>query len=128
MFYTLIPTDRRAGEYSSNQSQQPVSFCVDILDQGGSYRMEAELPGFRKEDISLTVKEDVLTVAAHREKGRQAGRRVCRERRAGDVRRSFDVSAIEQEGIRAAFENGVLVLTLPKVSAVKPERRSISIQ
>lgn len=41
---------------------------------------------------------------------------------------SFDVSAIEQEGIRAAFENGVLVLTLPKASAVKPERRSISIQ
>ena len=42
--------------------------------------------------------------------------------------RSFDVSAIEQESIRAAFENGVLVLTLPKASAVKPERRSISIQ
>lgn len=41
----------------------------------------------------------------------------------GDVRRSFDVSAIQQEGIRAAFENGVLVLTLPKASAVKPERR-----
>ena len=38
------------------------------------------------------------------------------------------MSAIEQEGIRAAFENGVLVLTLPKASAVKPERRSISIQ
>ena len=128
MFYTLIPTDRRAGEYSSNQSQQPVSFCVDILDQGNRYRMEAELPGFRKEDISLTVKEDVLTVAAHREKEQQSSQYVCRERRAGDVRRSFDVSAIEQEGIRAAFENGVLVLTLPKASAVKPERRSISIQ
>ena len=128
MFYTLIPTDRRAGEYSSNQSQQPVSFCVDILDQGDSYRMEAELPGFRKEDISLTVKEDVLTGAAHREKEQQAGQYVCRERPTGDVRRSFDVSAIEQEGIRAAFENGVLVLTLPKASAVKPERRSISIQ
>ena len=91
-------------------------------------RMEAELPGFRKEDISLSVKEDVLTVAAHREKEQQAGQYVCRERRADDVRRSFDVSAIEQEGIRAAFENGVLVLTLPKASAVKPERRSISIQ
>lgn len=128
MFYTLIPTNRRAGEYSSNQSQQPVPFPVDILDQGDSYRMEAELPGFRKEDISLTVKEDVLTIAAHREEEQHVGQYVCRERRAGDVRRSFDVSAIEQEGIRAAFENGVLVLTLPKASAVKPERRSISIQ
>ena len=69
-----------------------------------------------------------ITVAAHREKEQQAGQYVCRERPTGDVRRSFDVSAIEQEGIRAAFENGVLVLTLPKASAVKPERRSISIQ
>ena len=128
MFYTLIPTDHRAGQYSSNQPQQPVPFCVDILDQGDGYRMEAELPGFRKEDISLTIKEDVLTISAHREEAQHVGQYVCRERRAGDVRRSFDVSAIQQEGIRAAFENGVLVLTLPKASAVKPERRSISIQ
>ena len=103
-------------------------FSTDIRDEGAHYLLQADLPGFRKEDISLTVKEDVLTVAAHREKEQQAGQYVCRERRAGDVRRSFDVSAIEQEGIRAAFENGVLVLTLPKASAVKPERRSISIQ
>ena len=70
----------------------------------------------------------MLTVAAHREGEQHVGQYVCRQRRAGDVRRSFDVSAIQQEGIRAAFENGVLVLTLPKASAVKPERRSISIQ
>ena len=103
-------------------------FSTDIRDEGAHYLLQADLPGFRKEDISLTVKEDVLTVAAHREKEQQSGQYVCRERRVGDVRRSFDVSAIEQEGIRAAFENGVLVLTLPKASAVKPERRSISIQ
>ena len=103
-------------------------FSTDIRDEGAHYLLQADLPGFRKEDISLTVKEDVLTVAAHREKEQQAGQYVCRERPTGDVRRSFDVSAIEQEGIRAAFENGVLVLTLPKASAVKPKRRSISIQ
>ena len=119
MFYTLIPADHRAGQYSSNQIQQPFTFCVDILDQGESYRMEAELPVFRKEDISLTIKEDVLTVSAHREEEQQVGQYVCR---------SFDVSSIQQEGIRATIENGVLVLTLPKASAVKPERRSISIQ
>ena len=110
MFYTLIPTDHRAGQYSSNQPQQPVPFCVDILDQGEGYRMEAELPGFRKEDIDLDVKDGVLTISAKH----QADDRTA--------------AAIQQEGIRAAFENGVLVLTLPKASAVKPERRSISIQ
>ena len=103
-------------------------FSTDIRDEGAHYLLQADLPGFRKEDISLTIKEDVLTIAAHREEEQHVGQYVCRERRAGDVRRSFDVSAIQQEGIRAAFENGVLVLTLPKASAVKPERRSISIQ
>ena len=104
------------------------SFRSDIKDEGNAYLIETDMPGFRKEDISLTIKEDVLTIAAHREEEQHVGQYVCRERRAGDVRRSFDVSAIQQEGIRAAFENGVLVLTLPKASAVKPERRSISIQ
>lgn len=56
---------------------------MDILDQGEGYRMEAELPGFRKEDISLTIKEDVLTIAAHREEEQHVGQYVCRERRAG---------------------------------------------
>ena len=104
------------------------AFRTDIRDAGEHFILECELPGFRKEDISLTIKEDVLTISAHREEEQHVGQYVCRERRAGDVRRSFDVSAIQQEGIRAAFENGVLVLTLPKASAVKPERRSISIQ
>ena len=108
--------------------QQVNPFRTDISETADGYKLEAELPGFRKEDISLTVKEDVLTVAAHREKEQQAGQYVCRERPTGDVRRSVDASAIEQEGSRAAFDHGVLVLTLPKASAVKPERRSISIQ
>ena len=108
--------------------QQVNPFRTDISETADGYKLEADLPGFRKEDISLTIKEDVLTIAAHREEEQHVGQYVCRERRADDVRRSFDVSAIEQEGIRAAFENGVLVLTLPKASAVKPERRSISIQ
>jgi len=113
--------------FPADRSELP-AFRTDIRDEGDHFLLEADLPGFRKEDISLTIKEDVLTIAAHREEEQHVGQYVCRERRAGDVRRSFDVSAIQQEGIRAAFENGVLVLTLPKASAVKPERRSISIQ
>ena len=139
MMFGMIPFDRRDDnlfdlfdnfekKFFGNTNASLPAFRTDIRDAGEHFILECELPGFRKEDISLTVKEDVLTVAAHREKEQQAGQYVCRERRAGDVRRSFDVSAIEQEGIRAAFENGVLVLTLPKASAVKPERRSISIQ
>ena len=141
--FELIPFERRANRVATydpfrdlEEFERSVfggssvmgSFRTDVIDTGDSYELEAELPGFRKEDISLTIKEDVLTISAHREEEQHVGQYVCRERRAGDVRRSFDVSAIQQEGIRAAFENGVLVLTLPKASAVKPERRSISIQ
>ena len=129
MFYTLIPTDRRAGQYSSNQPQQPVPFCVDILDQGDSYRMEAELPGFRKEEISLDLKGDLLTVTAcHKGESQESqGKYLCRERHWGSYGRSFDVSEVQQSGITAAYENGVLKLMMPKKSAIQPQSSRIAI-
>ena len=131
MFYTLIPTDRRAGEYSSDPSQQPVPFCVDILDQGDSYRMEAELPGFRKEDISLDVKEGILTITAtHNDAQEKKDDKtyVRRERRYGSFSRAFDISGIEESAISAQYDSGILTLTLPKQQPAQPVRRQIAIE
>ena len=132
MFYTLIPTDHRAGQYSSNQPQQPVPFCVDILDQGEGYRMEAELPGFRKEDIHIDIDDDILTIKAeHTESKDEGGDKdsyIRRERYYGAYTRSFNVSEIDVEGIKAAYENGVLTLTMPKKAPVKPEAKHLEIE
>ncbi len=106
-------------------------FRTDIKQEADSYRLEAELPGFRKEDISLDLKDGILTIRAEQnseneEKGE--GGYIRRERRMGSVSRSFDVSGIDEENISATYENGILSLRLPKAQPLPPESRRISIQ
>ena len=107
------------------------AFRTDIRDTGDSYVLEAELPGFKKEDISLDLKDGILTItAAHTEQSEEAtqGSYIRRERRYGSFQRSFDVTGIDESGISAAYENGVLALNLPKAKPAEPEVRRIAIQ
>ena len=105
---------------------------TDIQDMGDSYLLSAELPGFKKEDIKLDIEGDLLTIsAAHSDESEQKneGGYLCRERHFGSYSRSFDVSQIQQDGIRASYKDGVLELTLPKKEAKPlPERRAIEIE
>ncbi len=144
MMFGLMPYERRArgmmdlfdemeNSFFGNSSASTVLRCrTDIQDQGDSYLLSAELPGFKKEDIKLDLDGDLLTVSAvHSEekKDEQQGSYLCRERHYGAYRRSFDVSGIRQDGIRAAYKDGVLELTLPKKEAApEPQRRAISIE
>ncbi|MBU3805427.1 MAG: Hsp20/alpha crystallin family protein [Candidatus Fournierella pullistercoris] len=108
-------------------------FRCDIQDKGDSYLMEAELPGFEKEDISVDVDgERMQIVARHNsEKGEKddKGNYLRRERRFGSFSRSFDVTGIDTDNIKAVYKNGVLELTLPKKEQNKEEStRSIEIE
>ena len=113
------------------ESKSMPAFRTDIRELDDHYLLEAELPGFRKEDIDLEVKEGVLTISASHEeteeKKDERGNYLCRERRSGSYRRSFDLTGIEEEAIAAAYENGVLKLTLPKRGEPEPQIRKISI-
>ena len=65
------------------------AFRTDIKDQGDHYLLEADLPGFRKEDIDLHLEDNVLTITAkHQEtaENKQDGKYICRERRVGMFR------------------------------------------
>lgn len=107
------------------------AFRTDIRDTGDSYLLEAELPGFKKEDISLDLKDGILTISAtHNESGevKDESGYIRRERRYGSFQRSFDVTGIDENAITAAYDNGVLALTLPKEKPVEPETRKIVIQ
>ena len=107
-----------------------VTFRTDIRDEGDRFVLEAELPGFRKEDIQLHLKDGILTITAqHGESTEQKeGGYIRRERRYGSFQRSFDVTGIEEGGITAAYESGILSLTLPKAKPAEPEVRRIAIQ
>ena len=94
--------------------------------------MEAELPGFNKEDISIDLNGDSLMITARHnsESGEKddKGNYVRRERKFGSFSRSFDVSGIDTTAIKAAYNNGILELTLPKKGEVTPASRSIQIE
>jgi len=107
------------------------AFRTDIKDLGDSYVLEAELPGFKKEDITLDLKDGILTItAAHAETDEQKddqGTYIRRERRYGSFQRSFDVTGIEETGITAAYQDGVLSIRLPKAKPVEPQAHKIAI-
>ena len=107
-------------------------FKTDIIDKGKEYVLEAELPGFKKEDISVDVKDGYLTISATRNEEKdeknEKGEYIRRERRYGSFSRSFDISQIDQAGISAGFENGVLKLVLPKINSHEKEIKKIEIK
>lgn len=105
------------------------AFSTDIRDEGDHYLLQAELPGFQKEDIDLDVKDGVLTISAKHEQSSDQTRDnyVCKERRYGSFRRSFNMEGIQEDGITAAYQNGVLELTMPKRQEVLPQSRKIAI-
>ncbi|MGN1403730.1 MAG: Hsp20/alpha crystallin family protein [Ruminococcus sp.] len=106
---------------------------TDLRDTGDSYVLEADLPGFRKEEIQLNIEGDVLTLTAeHVEKcdANQAdkGTFLQRQRSACSYQQKMDISNVDVEHMQAAYENGVLTLTMPKKQPVVPAARQIPIQ
>ena len=108
------------------------SFKTDIKDTGDAYVLEADLPGVKKEDIHIDIDDDILSIhVEHKDsKGEKddKGDYIRRERYYGSYSRSFNVSEIDVEGIKAAYENGVLTLTMPKKAPAKPESKHLEIE
>ncbi len=124
--------DNFTRDFFRNSNTSLPAFRTDIRDAGDKYVLEAELPGFNKEDISLDLKDGILTITAeHKEDKEEKDEKGCyirRERRCGSFQRSFDVTGIDEGGITAAYKNGVLELSLPKAAPVVPETKKIAIQ
>ena len=107
-----------------------LGFRTDVIDTGDAYKLDAELPGFKKEDISIDVENDCLTISVERKVEDEDKRPnyVKRERVYGAFSRSFDVSGINVEGIEAAYKDGILTLTMPKKVEQKPAKCKLEIK
>lgn len=108
---------------------------TDIKEQENSYEMKIDLPGFKKEDLKLQLKDGYLTIAAahneNKDEKDKSGKVVRQERYTGSMQRSFYVGeTVKQSDITAKFENGVLALNIPKVDPKKevPEEKYIAIE
>jgi HSP20 family protein len=92
---------------------------VDVHETEDSYDIHADLPGVEKDDIEITLHNDVLTVSAKKNtesEKKKKGKVIYRERSSGSISRSFSVSpGTTQDDIDANFKDGVLTLSVPKV-------------
>ena len=105
-------------------------FRMDVTENENAYRVRADLPGVKKDDIAVTVEHDTVTVnaeiRAHKEA--QNGERVLRsERYIGKLSRSFALGQdVDEAGAEARFNDGVLELVLPKKAAAARRRLTIN--
>lgn len=103
---------------------------TDVRETDGSYEVDIDLPGFKKDEISAELKNGYLTISAAKgldkdEKDKKTGNYIRRERYAGSMSRSFYVGDdVSQEDIHAKFENGILQLTIPKKDAKAVEQNN----
>ena len=104
-------------------------FRTDVTDEGDHYLLETDLPGFEKKDITLDIHDDMLTIRAERkskvEEKDKKDKVIRMERSYGSYQRSFDISGVDADQIKAKYTDGVLCLTLPKLERSLPQGRRL---
>ena len=143
--FELIPFDRHTRSLSAfdpfrmldemdrrfmNSAPAVTAFRTDVLDTGDAFKLESELPGFRKEDIKIDIENDCLTISAERkaDNKEEKDNYIKRERFYGSFSRSFDVSGINVDAIEASYTDGMLNVLLPKKAAEVPASRRLEIK
>jgi HSP20 family protein len=105
------------------QRQQPAVRAIrfDVAEQGNAYVVTAELPGYKKEDVQVEIDGARVSITAEakaQNETREGEKVVYSERYTGKAVRSFELSSeIDSEAASAKYENGILILNLPKKTA-----------
>ncbi len=94
---------------------------TDVQEFEKHYEMTVELPGLTKKDIDLKLKDGYLTITATKREEEKKGNYVYSERFYGEASRTYYVGDIEQKDVDARFENGLLIIKLPKEDVAKKE-------
>lgn len=127
LFHTL---DRIEKNFFGDFDKEFSAIRTDIIEQENGFLLQAELPGFQKEDIDISLNGTMLTITAKQDQTQEdkTDRFIRRERRFGSFTRSFDVSNIDVHGITAQYQDGILEVTLPKAAPSLPSPQQIAIE
>ena len=106
-------------------------FGVDVREDADHFYVDAELPGFRKEDVDITLENSTLTISAERneqkEENGKKGDWLLRERRYNRFLRSFTLPpTVDEKTVDAKLNDGVLSVTLNKREETKPRKIAVS--
>jgi HSP20 family protein len=106
-----------------------VGLPLDVTNTANAIVVEAALPGIKPDDVEITVEDGTLTIRGeyHDERRAGEGETLVAELRRGSVSRAVALpNGLEPEKATAAFDNGVLTLTIPKAETVKPRQIRIT--
>jgi HSP20 family protein len=99
---------------------------VDLLESDDAYVLEVDVPGLKRDDININFHDQTLTISGERsseKKEEKKGEYVRVERQYGNFYRSFTLPrSVDSNKIEASYENGVLIVTVPKAEESKPRK------
>ena len=99
---------------------------TDVHETENAYELAVDLPGFKKEEISIQLKDGYLTISAAKgmdkdEEDKKTRRVIRQERYVGSCQRTFYVGDVKAEDVKCKYESGVLSIEVPKADAKKVE-------
>jgi HSP20 family protein len=103
--------------------------ALDVSENENEVMVKAEIPGMKKEDIKVSVKNDVLTISGEKKREeREEGENWQRvERSYGSFRRMLSVPQVDSTKVEASYKDGVLEIRLPKQESAKPKEIPIKV-
>ena len=105
--------------------------AVDISENNGNIHVDVEIPGMKKEDIKISLENNVLMLKGEKKQDREFKEENCHrmERRYGSFVRSFELPMpVQADKIKASYKNGILKIDLPKAEEVKPKEIPIEVK
>lgn len=105
--------------------------AVDIEEQPQAYVVAVELPGVRKEDVKISLKDNLLSISGEKKSEKKVERKDYQqsERIYGKFQRCFRLpELVDQEKINAEFSNGVLNIVIPKLAEAQPKEIEIQVK
>ena len=105
--------------------------AVDVVENKDNYVLNAELPGMNKDDVKITLENNVLTIRGEKknEFEKKEGNYHRVERNYGSFERSFTIpGTVKADNIDAEYKDGVLTLTLPKAEEAKPKMIDVKVK
>lgn len=127
--------DNILGRYfggSGSNGGRLAPYGVDVREDADHIYVEAELPGFKKDDVDITLENNTLTISAerqseHKEAEQQSGDWLLRERNYTRFARSFNLPpTVDEQSVNAKLNDGVLTITLNKREETKPRKINVA--
>ena len=123
-FYNMLDDFFNDG-FTPSRSLLKDTFKIDIQDREGEYLVESEMPGINRDEIELSVDNEMLCISVNRTKDESKEEKsyVHRERRVSSMSRRVRLAGVRPDDISAKLENGILSIVIPKEEKADGLRR-----